>query len=114
MRTKCIIFNEALRNRVKKFKQSFPENYSKSTKIAIAACKFSKFFSGEHAPGPPRAFFVSQSALNLFCPKKKYTRKKCGNYAPPPPFKISRYATAYKTCLLLKIFTSKLLNDYLG
>ena len=29
-------------NRVKKFKHNLPENYSKCTKIAIAACKFSK------------------------------------------------------------------------
>ena len=46
--TKCIIFGEALRIRVKKFKQILPENYTKSTKIAIIAYKFSKSFR-EHA-----------------------------------------------------------------
>ena len=38
---KCIVFGETLRIRVKKFKGNLPENYSKSTKIAITACKFS-------------------------------------------------------------------------
>ena len=52
VRTKCIIFREALRIRGKNFKQSLAENYSKSTEIAITACKFSKF-PGEHAPGSP-------------------------------------------------------------
>ena len=46
VRTKRIIFGEALRIRVKKFKQSSAENYSKSTKIGITACKFSKIFGG--------------------------------------------------------------------
>ena len=58
-RTKCIIFGEALRNRVKKFNHKMPENYSKSTKIAITACKFSKFFRGSIPPGPPKAFLVA-------------------------------------------------------
>ena len=86
---KCIIFVEALRIRVKKFKQNLPENYSKSTKIAISACKFSKIFRGSMPPDPPIAF-VSQSASNLFC-RKKIRLKKCGNCGSP--FKISRYAT---------------------
>ena len=59
VRTKCLIFGEALRIRVKNFKQNWPENYSKSTKIAITACKF---FRGSMSPDPPRAFLVSQSA----------------------------------------------------
>ena len=41
--------------RVKKFNQNLPENYSKSTKIAITACKFSKIFPGEDAIRPFRA-----------------------------------------------------------
>ena len=82
----------ALRIRVKKLKQNLPENYSKSTKIAITACKFSKIFRDRMSPDPPKAFLVSQSAWNLLC--RKETRwKKCGNYAPPP-FKTSRYAIA--------------------
>ena len=40
VRTKCIIFGEALRIKVKKFKQDLLENYSQSTKIAVTACKF--------------------------------------------------------------------------
>ena len=44
MRTKCIIFGEALRIKVKNFKQNLAENYSKSIIIAIRACKFSKNF----------------------------------------------------------------------
>ena len=40
VRTKCILFGEALRIRVTKFKQNLLENYSKSTKIATTACKF--------------------------------------------------------------------------
>ena len=31
VRTKCIIFGEKLKIKVKKFKQNLPENYSKST-----------------------------------------------------------------------------------
>ena len=52
VRTKCIIFGQALRIRVKKIKQNLPENDSKSTEIAITACKFAKIFPGQHAPGP--------------------------------------------------------------
>ena len=37
VRTKCIMFGEALRMRVKKFKQSLSENYSTSTKTTIKA-----------------------------------------------------------------------------
>ena len=63
VRTKCILFGEALRIRLKKFKQNFPENYSKSTKIAIATCNISKFFMGA-CPRTPRVFLVSRSASN--------------------------------------------------
>ena len=85
------IFGEALRITVKKIKQNLTENYSNSTKIAITACNISKIFRRSMPPDPPRPFLVSQSASNLFC--RKNTLKKCGNYAPPP-FKISRSATA--------------------
>ena len=67
------------------------ENYSKSTKIAIKACKFSKFSRGSMPPDPPRAFLVSLSASNLFCRKKNTFEK---NVEIMPPFKIFRYATA--------------------
>ena len=92
MRTKCVVFGEAQRIRVKKFKQNLRENYSKSTKIAITARKFSKIFRGSMPPDPLKPF----SLLNQFqvCSAKKNTlEKKYRNYAPPR-FKISRYATA--------------------
>ena len=70
VRTKCIIFDEALRIRVKNFKQNLRENYSKSTKIAIAACTFSKFVRGSMSLDPLRAFPIFQSAPNSFRRKK--------------------------------------------
>ena len=67
VRTKCIIFGEALgiRPKVKKCKQNYPEIYSKSTKIAITACKFSKIFRGSMPPtflGP--FLFLNQLQIN--------------------------------------------------
>ena len=47
---KCITYGEALRIRIKKFEQNMRENYSKSTKIAITVCKFSKNFRGSMPP----------------------------------------------------------------
>ena len=55
-RTKCIIFDEALTIKVEKFKQNLPANYSKSTKIALTACKFSKLFRGNMSPDPLELF----------------------------------------------------------
>ena len=52
VRTKWIIFGEALTIKVIKFKQNLPENYSKSTKTAITACKFCLIFFGVACPGP--------------------------------------------------------------
>ena len=77
--TKCIIFGSAYRIRVKNFKQNLPENYSKSTKIAITASNFSKIFRRSMPPDPLRAHRVSQSASSLFCPQKMW--KSC-----LPPF----------------------------
>ena len=90
MRTKCIIFGEALKIRGKNFKQNLAENYSKSTKIAITPCKFSEFFRGSMPPDPLRAFCVSQSVLNLFC--RKNALEKCGK-SWPPVFETCYYAT---------------------
>ena len=56
VQTKCIIFGEALRSRVKKFKQNLREDYTKSTKIAITACKFSKLFRGSMPSDPLEPF----------------------------------------------------------
>ena len=95
MQTKYIIFGEALRIRVKKFKHNLPENYSKSTKIAITACKFSKNFQGACPPNPPRAFlFFNQ--LQISSAEKKTLKKNVETM--PPPFEISRYATAGPGC----------------
>ena len=100
MRTECFILGEALRIRGKNFKQNLVENYSKDTKIAITACKFSKFFRGTMPPDPPRAFFVSQSILNLFC--RKNALEKCGK-SWPPPFENFHYATGASRPQLLFI-----------
>ena len=74
---KCVIFGEALRTRVKKFKQNLRKNYSKSTKIGITACKFSKNFRGSM---PPDLSCFSFS-FKLILPKKN-AWKKSGNYTP--------------------------------
>ena len=88
VRTKCIIFPEALRIRVKTFTHNLPEKYSTSTKIAITACKFSKFFRGSTPPAPLGSFlFLHHFKLVLKNQKRKYDGKKSGNYAPPPPLK---------------------------
>ena len=42
--------SQSTQNRVQKFKQNLPENYSKSTKIAITAYKFSKIFRRSMPP----------------------------------------------------------------
>ena len=56
---------------LKHFKQNLPENYSKSTKVAIAACKFSKFFRGGMSPDPLELFlFLNQ--LQICSARKKY------------------------------------------
>ena len=71
VRTKCNIFGEALRTRVKKFKQNLAEEYAKSTKIAITACKFSKFFRGSMPPDPLEPFlFLNQ--LQISSAEKEY------------------------------------------
>ena len=78
VRTKCIIFGEALRIRVIKFKENLRENYTKSTKIAIAACKFSKNFRGSMPPNPLEPFlFFNQLQISS---AKKNT--KGGGKAP--------------------------------
>ena len=94
VRTKCIIFGKALRIRVKKFKQNLPENYSKSTKITITACKFSKIFRESIPPDFSRLkslFCVSISFTSVL--PKKIRLKKVWKFLPPTPFKISRFAT---------------------
>ena len=81
--TKCIIFGEALRIRVKKFKQNLSENHLKSTKITITACKFSKIFRGSMSPNPLEPF-LCLNELQISSAEKNTLEKSA------PPFKISR------------------------
>ena len=85
VRTKCIIFGEALRVRVKKFKQNSPENYSKSTKMAITACtvSFQNLSRRSIPPDLPKAFSCFSISCTLVCSQKEYAWKNCGNYGPP-------------------------------
>ena len=72
-----------LRRRAKKFKQNFPENYSKSTKIAITACKFSKFLRDSMPLDPHKIFLVFQLASTLFGQKNRLEKNV---EIMPPPF----------------------------
>ena len=72
MQTKCIIFGEALKIRVKKFKHSLRENYSKSTKITITPCKI----SGGVCPRTPRELFLFLNQLHISSVEKKNAGKK--------------------------------------
>ena len=92
MRTKCIIFGQALRIRVKKFYTICVKLIQKALKIAITTCKFSKFFRGSMPPNPLQSLFSFSISFQFVLPKKN-TPKKCGNYGPPP-FEIFRYTTA--------------------
>ena len=78
---KCIIFGEALKIRAKQFKQNFPKNYSQSTKIAITACKLSKYFP-DSMPQDSLDLFLFLNQLQI-CSAEKITSKKCGNFGPP-------------------------------
>ena len=81
MRKKCIIFGEALRTRVKKFKQNLAENYSKSTKIAIRACTFLKIFRESMPPNPLETFlFLNQLQISS---AKKIALEKNVKMMPP-------------------------------
>ena len=52
VRTKCII-GEVLKVRGQKYDKLSLKIVQKALKMAIAVCKFSNNFPGEHAPGPP-------------------------------------------------------------
>ena len=80
VRTKCIIFGEALKIGGQNYKQNLPENYSKSTKIAITACKFSKF-SGEPCPRTLLKPFLFLNQLQISS-AEKIRLKKCEKYGP--------------------------------
>ena len=74
MRTKCIIFGEAIRIRVKNFKQTLGENYLKSTKIAITSCKFAKILRGSMPP-VPLELFLSLNQLQISSAEKSTLEK---------------------------------------
>ena len=79
--------------RVKQFKQNLPENYSKRTRIAITACKFSKFFPGSMLPDPLETFLLLNQLQICFA--EKILLQKVWKLWLEPPFKISRYATEH-------------------
>ena len=70
-RTKYIIFGDALRIRIKKFEHDLPESYSKGSKIAITARKFSNF-SGAACPRTPLKLFLCHNLLQIGSVEKKY------------------------------------------
>ena len=84
VRTRCIIFGEALRVRVKKFKQNSPENYSKSTKMAITACavSFQNLSRRSIPPDLPKAFSCFSISFTLVCPQKNTLEKNVEIMAP--------------------------------
>ena len=75
MRTKCIIFGEALKIRGKKFKQNLPEIYSKSTKTASTACTFSNVFR-RTCPQTSLVTFLLLNQLQICSVKKNNTLER--------------------------------------
>ena len=65
------IFGEALGIGVKKLNLICMKIIQKSTKIAIAACKFSKFFGGA-CPRTPLELFLFLNQLRICSAEKKY------------------------------------------
>ena len=80
MRTICMIFGDALRIRVKKFKQICLKITQKILKQPLQHANFQKF-PGNMFPDPPRAFLVSQSASNWLC-RKRIRLERCEKHAP--------------------------------
>ena len=76
VRTKCIIFGEVLKIRVIKFEQNLPKIHSRSTKIAITACKFLKNFGGISC------FSISFKLISSA--EKKNTLEKMWRLCPSP------------------------------
>ena len=104
LRTKGIIFNEALRIRVKKFKQTLLENHSKITKIAIAACKFAKIFWGSMPPTPLELFlFLNQ--LQICSAKKNLRLKKRWELWLPSLSKFLAMSLVHYDCITACLFS---------
>ena len=68
------MFAEALRVKVKKIKQSLRGSYSKSSKIAITAHKFSKI-SGGACPQTPLEIFLFLNQLQISSAEKIRLKK---------------------------------------
>ena len=49
-----------------------PKNCSKTPKIAPRYVKILKNFTGEHFPGPPRAFFILNMLQKIFARKNTF------------------------------------------
>ena len=92
MRTKCIIFGEALKIRGQKHKQNLRENCSKSTKRAFAVYVNFRKFSGKHAPGPLPESFLELKLFKINSGGRNYARKSNEIRCPFPDKKISEYA----------------------
>ena len=79
VRTKGIIFGEALRTKVKKLKKNLPKSYLKTSKIPITACRlnFQNFF-GEACPRIPvePSLFLNQLQSFKVVQANKRTIKK--------------------------------------
>ena len=82
MQTKCIIFGEGHKIRVKKFKHNLPENYSKSTKIAISLqhVNFQKFLGGACPRTPLELSWFNQLQISS---AEKNTLEKMWKLCPP-------------------------------
>ena len=89
--------------RVKQFEPNLPENYSKRIKITIRACKFSKFSVGACSRTPLEIFLLLNQFQIFFC-RKKYSRKKCGNYGSDPLLKF--LVTPLNTTIGLQVQTN--------
>ena len=75
VRTKCIIFGEALKVRGQKYEQTLPENSSKSAKMAFAVCQFSNIFRESMPPDPLESCLVLK-LLKINSADKKLRLKK--------------------------------------
>ena len=74
MLTKCIIFDEVLKVRGQKYEQTVSENCSKSAKMSITVCKFSKIFRGS-MPSDPLESFLLLKLLEINCREKTELEK---------------------------------------
>ena len=76
------MFGEALRIKIRKCKQNLPKIYSKSTKKAITACKFSNF-SGGACPRIPLEPFLFLNKLQISSAKENTLENNVENLALP-------------------------------